>query len=473
MATDRLRTAHNSHVDVRKAKAVIFILPPQVALQTNRPNSQTHFEMFSSSPAIVFTATLVAKALSATSPVSSTEQAGLLCGINTYGTSGAWTSAYLSDFSTTMSATVGTLAYGLDSLVTATEVTTPVITNSVCNVTTYSAIAAAVSACTNIALTGITVPAGDTLNLSSLKAGTIVTFYGKTTWAYADSDFDMLTIEGKNITIQGAPCSVIDGNGAAWWDGEGSNGGATKPDHMITVEKLTGNSVIKNLYIKNAPTHVFDITKNVGLLVKGVVIDMIDGYKILSSGLDAAHNTDGFDLSSNNNTLVTNSMVINQDDCVAITSGVDNVANNMFCSGGHGLSIGSVGGKSDNTVNGVTFSNSNVVNSENGARIKTNSGTTGTINAVTYSNITMSGITTYGIDVQQDYLNGGPTGTPTNGVTITNLVMSGVTGTVVSTAYDYYILVGTGATVSSWTFTGVSVTGGLKSCNEVPSGITC
>ncbi|KAG8847959.1 hypothetical protein FRB96_001361 [Tulasnella sp. 330] len=422
--------------------------------------------MFSSSPAIVFTATLVAKALSATSPVSSTEQAGLLCGINTYGTSGAWTSAYLSDFSTTMSATVGTLAYGLDSLVTATEVTTPVITNSVCNVTTYSAIAAAVSACTNIALTGITVPAGDTLNLSSLKAGTIVTFYGKTTWAYADSDFDMLTIEGKNITIQGAPCSVIDGNGAAWWDGEGSNGGATKPDHMITVEKLTGNSVIKNLYIKNAPTHVFDITKNVGLLVKGVVIDMIDGYKILSSGLDAAHNTDGFDLSSNNNTLVTNSMVINQDDCVAITSGVDNVANNIFCSGGHGLSIGSVGGKSDNTVNGVTFSNSNVVNSENGARIKTNSGTTGTINAVTYSNITMSGITTYGIDVQQDYLNGGPTGTPTNGVTITNLVMSGVTGTVVSTAYDYYILVGTGATVSSWTFTGVSVTGGLKSCNE-------
>ncbi len=36
------------------------------------------------------------------------------------------------------------------------------------------------------------------------------------------------------------------------------------------------------------------------------------------------------------------------------------------CSGGHGLSIGSVGGRSDNTVNGVTFSNSEVKSSVNG-----------------------------------------------------------------------------------------------------------
>lgn len=44
-----------------------------------------------------------------------------------------------------------------------------------------------------------------------------------------------------------------------------------------------------------------------------------------------------------------------------------------------GLSIGSIGGKSNNTVDTVTFSNSQVVNSENGCRIKTNSGTTGTV----------------------------------------------------------------------------------------------
>lgn len=36
------------------------------------------------------------------------------------------------------------------------------------------------------------------------------------------------------------------------------------------------------------------------------------------------------------------------------------------CSGGHGLSIGSVGGRSDNTVKNVTFYNSEIKNSQNG-----------------------------------------------------------------------------------------------------------
>lgn len=85
---------------------------------------------------------------------------------------------------------------------------------------------------------------------------------------------------------------------------------------MIVASKLLGNSVIKNLYgacldtrrdqqytnqrllVLNAPTHVFDITGAFGLWVKGVVIDMKDGYSVLSNGLQAGHNTDGFDISS-------------------------------------------------------------------------------------------------------------------------------------------------------------------------------
>ena len=55
----------------------------------------------------------------------------------------------------------------------------------------------------------------------------------------------------------------------------------------------------------------------------------------------------------------------------------------------------------------VKFSNSILVNSQNGARIKTNFNTTGFISNITYSNIDVSDISIYGIDVQQDYLNGG------------------------------------------------------------------
>lgn len=65
------------------------------------------------------------------------------------------------------------------------------------------------------------------------------------------------------------------------------------------------------------------------------------------------------------------------------------------CSGGHGLSIGSVGGRSDNTVDTVTFENSNVESSANGIRIKAVKGATGTITGVTYSGITLSDISEY------------------------------------------------------------------------------
>ena len=47
----------------------------------------------------------------------------------------------------------------------------------------------------------------------------------------ADDDFDPIYIGGTDITITGAPGHVIDGNGAAYWDGEGSNGGSAKYVH--------------------------------------------------------------------------------------------------------------------------------------------------------------------------------------------------------------------------------------------------
>lgn len=59
-----------------------------------------------------------------------------------------------------------------------------------------------------------------------------------------------------------------------------------------------------------------------------------------------------------------------------------------YCSGGHGLSIGSVGGRDDNTVDTVTFKSSTVTNSQNGIRIKTKAGDTGTVSGVSYSDIT-------------------------------------------------------------------------------------
>jgi polygalacturonase len=135
------------------------------------------------------------------------------------------------------------------------------------------------------------------------------------------------------------------------------------------------------------------------------------------------------------------------------------------------LSIGSVGGKSDNSVSGITFSDSTITDSENGCRIKSNAGKTGTIENIVYQNIVLSGITDYGIDVQQNYLNGGATGDPTNGVTISGVTFSNVTGTVTSYGTNYYVLCGS-SSCSDFKFTNVAITGGgtASTCNFPSTG---
>ncbi|KAJ5168452.1 endopolygalacturonase D [Penicillium canariense] len=342
-----------------------------------------------------------------------------------------------------------------------------------CVVSEYASLSSAVASCTNIVLSNLYAPPSSTIDLQSLQTGATVTFAGTTTFGDTyDNDFDPIVVSGHGITITGADGHVIEGNGAAYWDGEGSNGGQDKPDHFFVVKK-TYNSKITNLNIMNWPVHCFSITGSQQLTISGLVLNNTAGDEPNSASGDdpAAHNSDGFDISSSDYVTLENIEVYNQDDCVAVTSGTEIVVDNLYCSGGHGLSIGSVGGKSNNTVAGVTFKNSQVVNSENGCRIKSNADTTGSVSNIVYQNITLSGITDYGIDVQQDYLNGGATGDPTNGVSISGVTFDNVKGTATDDAYDYYILCGSDS-CSDFTFTDVSITGGgeTSSCNYPSSG---
>ncbi|KAI4596733.1 hypothetical protein KJ359_005075 [Pestalotiopsis sp. 9143b] len=342
-----------------------------------------------------------------------------------------------------------------------------------CTVTNYSDLAGAVANCTNIVLQDLYAPANSSIDLTDLKNGSTVTFAGTTSFGDTpDHDFLPIQISGSGLTITGAEGHVLEGNGAAYWDGQGSNGGGSKPNWFI---KLAGvsDTIVKGLHIKNWPVHGIQITSSSSnVTIDGLNMDNSEGFEPndLSDGEAAAHNSDGFGVSSSDSITIKNTNVVNQDDCVAVTSGTNVVVDNVYCEGGHGLSIGSIGGKSDNTVDGVIFSNSRLVDSSNGARIKSNSNTTGLVTNITYKNITMSGITDYGLDVQQDYLNGGPTGEPTNGVIISNITFIDVTGTVVDEdSYNYYILCGDGS-CSNFTYENVLITGGNSSCNYPSTG---
>lgn len=150
---------------------------------------------------------------------------------------------------------------------------------------------------------------------------------------------------------------------------------------------------------------------------------------------------------------------------------------NGFCSGGHGLSIGSVGLEENPPfVSNVTFQDSIMEKSQQSIRIKTVTDAVGAVDNILYKNITMSGGDRYGIIVMQSY--NGVDGEPTNGVSITNFVLQNITGSVLPEAVNVYIECGLG-TCRDWSWEGVSITGGQSAenstlhCQNVPEGISC
>ncbi|TVY68693.1 putative endopolygalacturonase [Lachnellula suecica] len=333
----------------------------------------------------------------------------------------------------------------------------------------YSSASKSKAACSTIILDTLTVPAGKTLDMTDLPDNTVVIFKGETSFAYSAWAGPLFAVSGTNIKVAGTgSTSILNGNGASYWDGEGGSGGVTKPK-FFQAHDLT-DSLIETLTILNPPVQVFSINGVSNLELAYITVDA-------SAGDSLGKNTDAFDIGASDTVTIEYATVYNQDDCVAINSGTNIVFKNGYCSGGHGLSIGSVGGRDNNVVNGVSFTTSTVTKSVNGIRIKAIEGDTGTITDVTYDDITLSSISKYGILIEQNY-DGGDLdgGTASSGVPITDLTIKNIVGTgaVSSSGYDVVITCGSGA-CTSWTWSSVAVTGGKKyaSCTNVPSVAAC
>ncbi|XP_018324487.1 probable endopolygalacturonase B [Agrilus planipennis] len=315
--------------------------------------------------------------------------------------------------------------------------------------------------CKDILVANLQVPAGEKLALYP-QNDSIITFEGKITFGYKEMSGFLISIQGNNITVVGAPGHLVDGGGPRWWDGLGGNGGKRKPNFIQF--RLT-NSIVKGLKVKNSPKSGFSITYSKNVILTDITYDDSDGDIL------GGHNTDAFDTSNSENVTITDCVVFNQDDCLAINSGYGHVFTNNYCYGGHGISIGSVGGRSNNVVENILIKNNTVVNSQNGVRIKTNYNTTGIITNVTYEDITIENITDYGFLIRGDYLNGGPTGKPTRGFELSHLTFRNIRGTVQSGGTNVYVLLSNGV-ASNWTVENIKIVGGLKKdvqCLGIPS----
>lgn len=333
-----------------------------------------------------------------------------------------------------------------------------------CSLTTYNGndIKNAEKDCSEIILNGISVPAGITLQIN-LKKGAKLTLQGTLTWGYHEWDGPLMNITGTDVEIAGTTDHLLDGRGNLWWDDKGDAGGKVKPVTLV----LHGlkNSVIHNINVKNPPYHAIWIEDSDGVVAEDVNVDSSDG------GALGGKNTDGFNVWKSNNVTIRRIAIYNQDDCVAIKSGTNILVTDCYCSGGHGLSIGSIGGRDYNIVENVLISNSQILNSDNGVRIKTNSGTTGSVTNITYENIALKDINLYGIKTHGDY---GHYGVVTGGVPIKEFILKNITGTIKETGSNVYIRV---KNATDWHWFDIGVTGGktIKECEGIPEGsnITC
>jgi polygalacturonase len=271
----------------------------------------------------------------------------------------------------------------------------------------------------------------------------------------------------SNTRIVGLEGSILHGHGEEYWDGGGGNKGVKKPKFM-RIEKNT-DCVIETLHVVNAPVHCFAISGSQHVTLDGITLDSSMGDKRCSEltrtnnhpdvggGKSCGHNSDGFGVSGSQHIKIQNVNVQNQDDCLAVNSGSDISFTNNFCSGGHGVSIGSI--KSGAKVSGVHVSNTTIKNSENGIRIKTyDDATDASVTDITYKDITLIGIEKFGIIIQQDYRNDGPTGKAGNTVPIKGVKLQNVKGNM-SKGQAVYVNCGRG-TCSNWEFSGINISGG-------------
>ncbi|ETL36164.1 hypothetical protein L916_11831 [Phytophthora nicotianae] len=316
-----------------------------------------------------------------------------------------------------------------------------------------------VSSCSSIVISNLSVPKGVTLDLTDIADGATITFEGTTTFGEEEWDGPLILLTGNDLTVTGS--GTLDGQGSWYWE----KGTSISKPVFFRLKKVL-SSTLENFNIKNSPYRTFSILDCEDTTLTGLTLDS-------SAGDGTAKNTDGFDLSRNVRLTISDCTVYNQDDCLAMQSSNDTTFSGNTCSGGHGISIGSLGGDSvteSDIVSGLTVKNNKIVDSVNGIRIKTIIDLYGTITGATYTDNTLSNVEN-AIVIHSDYSKseGGYTGVATSKVEITDITISGLSGT----ANDIYDILVNPDVVSGWTFSDITVTGDTGSCSGEPSGVGC
>ena len=230
---------------------------------------------------------------------------------------------------------------------------------------------------------------------------------------------------------------------------------------------------------KNPPNVFVSITSgSSNVAVSGLTMTAV------STSSNPAHNTDGFDVGSSTYVTLTDNTVVNDDDCVAFKPGANYVTvENFSCTGSHGMSVGSLGESSADTVQNIYVSGAKMINSGKAAGIKTYSNSGG--GSATVKNVTMTGFTVencdYAIQLQPCYPSSGTSAcTGKETAQLSGVIFSGFSGTTsskespVTSVIDCPDSGSCGVTISGYSVKPPSGTGEIE-CTHQPSnlGVTC
>lgn len=257
--------------------------------------------------------------------------------------------------------------------------------------------------------------------------GTIVPPDGPESWPKSISKRQWLIFyRTHGMTMQGG--GLIDGRGEKWWNlpckpHKGING-TTLPgpcDSPVAIRFYGSSSLtLQGLKFINSPEfHIrFDNCQTVH----------VDSLVIKSPG--NSPNTDGIHVENTNDVTIHNSAISNGDDCISIGAGTHNMEiKNVTCGPGHGISIGSLGvHNSKACVSNITVNDAIIRHSDNGVRIKTWQGGSGSVSKITFSNIYMDTVKNP-IMIDQYYCLSKSCPNMTSAVMISDVLYSNIHGT--------------------------------------------
>ena len=198
----------------------------------------------------------------------------------------------------------------------------------------------------------------------------------------------------ENITFTSSGLGTFDGSGRKWW-------GAIK--YLIFAENrprlmhinTSKNIIIEKLLFKDSPFWTFWAEDCDGLIVRYSKVDVRWDQKDKHTLLDlTAFNTDGFDVTGKN-VHMHDLDIWNDDDCIAVKDGSENMLFERINASGLGLVIGSIG---KSRVNNITFKDSVMNSTYKGIYLKTRwydaehpvNRTLASISNILYQNITIN-----------------------------------------------------------------------------------